>query len=170
MPTARPIIIARDGVEELIVAKEATTSRPAIDTPTPTTAVSSGIPAATSDPRVMTSTTRATARPSASVTDTGTPVVVNIWPPRRTSTSEPSGSAEETRSISAITSSSTCSSGRSSWTCTSACRRSSDTARSRLSAANGSVATTTRSRPSSAFTRSCSAERWSPIRLPSGTR
>ena len=39
----------------------------AIDTPTPTTAVNSGNPAASADPRVKKSTTRATTRPMASV-------------------------------------------------------------------------------------------------------
>ncbi len=67
MPTARPIIIAS---VEVVEPRSSTFARAVISEtpiPTPMSAVSSGSPAAISDPKVITSTTAATATPMISV-------------------------------------------------------------------------------------------------------
>ena len=67
MPTARPIISASTGVFEFSSSEPDASMIPAIPMPTPISAVSSGIPAASSEPNVMISTTAATATPRPSV-------------------------------------------------------------------------------------------------------
>ncbi len=91
------------GVVELIWATAvAANSRPMV-TPTPTTALRSGSPAATNEPNVSTSTTSATRRPSASVTVSVGNSVLKSCPPSaacapsgraaaRSSTTSPSAS------------------------------------------------------------------------------
>ncbi len=54
---------------------------PAMPMPTPTIAVSSGIPAAMSEPKVITSTTRATTTPIASADPPGGPASDRASPP-----------------------------------------------------------------------------------------
>ena len=63
MPTARPSIRASSGVVEEMVAIAVAPKIRAMVMPTPRTAVSSGMPAARSEPRVITSTTRAISTP-----------------------------------------------------------------------------------------------------------
>ena len=67
MPTARPIIIAR--VEVVVPRSSTFASAVIVETPMPTpmSAVSSGSPAAISEPKVMTRTTAAIAIPMISV-------------------------------------------------------------------------------------------------------
>lgn len=75
MPTARPIIIARVEVVEprsRVLASAVIAETPM---PTPMRAVSSGRPAATSEPKVMTRTTAATAMPMISLL----PVCGTVW-------------------------------------------------------------------------------------------
>ena len=67
MPTARPSISARVGVADEIVVTAESDSTPATPMPTPSSAVRIGMPAASSEPKVTTSTTSATTRPSSSV-------------------------------------------------------------------------------------------------------
>ena len=67
MPTARPIMEASIGVMSEIVSVNSVASwTPRSPTPTPITAESSGMPAATKEPNVMSRTTAATARPISS--------------------------------------------------------------------------------------------------------
>ena len=63
MPTARPIITASEGVMLLSSVKCVAMSSPSAPSPTPMTAESSGIPAATSEPKVKMRTTKATPSP-----------------------------------------------------------------------------------------------------------
>lgn len=56
MPTARPGISARTGVASLRLNTSVSAYGPAIPTPTPTSAFSSVIPAATGEPKVPTRT------------------------------------------------------------------------------------------------------------------
>ena len=67
MPTARPSIVARIGAVEPRSTKPVAIVMPETPMPTPMSAVTSGMPAASSDPNVMTSTKIATMMPSASV-------------------------------------------------------------------------------------------------------
>ena len=66
MPTARPSIRASEGVIVLRSLNTVNATAPARPTPTPSSATSSGRPAAMRLPSVMTSTTSATVRPSTS--------------------------------------------------------------------------------------------------------
>ena len=70
MPTASPSISARIGAVVDICTKPDTMRMPAMPTPTPIRAVSSGSPAATTDPNVMSSTISAMTTPSPSVEPT----------------------------------------------------------------------------------------------------
>jgi len=67
MPTASPSIIARVGALSLTPRKEAAPIMAAIVPTTPRAAVSSGSPAATSEPNVIMRMTRATPMPISSV-------------------------------------------------------------------------------------------------------
>ncbi len=67
MPTARPNITASSGVVEETVTRPVAAKIITTEIATPSTAVSSGIKAARSEPSVSSSTTRATSRPRASV-------------------------------------------------------------------------------------------------------
>ncbi|CAM5553187.1 hypothetical protein SGLAM104S_03166 [Streptomyces glaucescens] len=68
MPTASPSISARLSAVEDTVTAEETASSPTSPVPIPTNAVSSGIPAASSEPKVRASTASATTTPSSSRT------------------------------------------------------------------------------------------------------
>ncbi|MDQ0743727.1 hypothetical protein QFZ62_001035 [Clavibacter sp. B3I6] len=70
MPTARPIITASSGDALDTVTKRAAASRAPADAATPTSAPMRGRPAASSDPKVSTSTRPAKSTPNASVTVT----------------------------------------------------------------------------------------------------
>ena len=67
MPTASPIISARTGVFALSSRNPDAVVMPAMPMPMPTSAVSSGSPAASSDPNVITRTSAATSTPRISV-------------------------------------------------------------------------------------------------------
>ena len=67
MPTARPSMRASSGVVEETVAKPVAPKISATVRPTPSSAVSSGMPAARSEPRVSQSTIRATSTPTPSL-------------------------------------------------------------------------------------------------------
>ncbi len=81
MPTARPSIIASVPVvaDRPRVLPSAVIS--AMPRPTPTTAVSSGSPAATSEPKVITSTTADSAMPIASLLPPASPLDISAVPP-----------------------------------------------------------------------------------------
>ncbi len=83
MPTARPIIIAR--VEVVVPRSRALASAVIVETPMPTPirAVSSGKPAASREPKVITRTTAAIAMPMISV-DPVSGVAVSASPPTST--------------------------------------------------------------------------------------
>ena len=66
MPTARPSIRAMIGAVVVSSTTPLSANRPAMPTPTPISAFSMVIPAATSDPKVITRTIAATATPIAS--------------------------------------------------------------------------------------------------------
>ena len=66
MPTARPSIRARTGAVALSSTKPVSVVMPAIPTPTPTNAVSSGRPAAMTEPNITTRMTAAAATPKSS--------------------------------------------------------------------------------------------------------
>src|SRR5829696_2232659 len=85
MPTARPIISARVGAVDDSVTRFDVSSRAPIPTPMPTIAVSRFIPAASSDPKVSTSTRTATTTPTNSVAPMVTPVEPKASPPTATS-------------------------------------------------------------------------------------
>lgn len=67
MPTASPSIEARDGAVLEMVSTPVSADRPSRVMATPAIAVSSGMPAANSEPNVTVSTTRATATPMSSL-------------------------------------------------------------------------------------------------------
>ena len=67
MPTARPIIVARIGVVVPTVVNTVAMLIPNTPSPTPTSAERIGSPEATSEPKVMISTTSATPMPSSSL-------------------------------------------------------------------------------------------------------
>ena len=67
MPTASPSINASMGVVDVSSANAVTKKMPAIETPTPIIAIMSGMPAASSEPSVSSSTTKAMITPIASV-------------------------------------------------------------------------------------------------------
>ena len=71
MPTASPSIVARVPVELLTSVNPLAIATPIIPMATPTRAVTRGSPAASSDPKVITSTRAATAMPIASA---------GLWP------------------------------------------------------------------------------------------
>ncbi|CAM5434536.1 hypothetical protein SALBM311S_04731 [Streptomyces alboniger] len=84
MPTARPIINA--SVEVVSPRSRALARAVMVETPIPTPmiAVSSGSPAATSEPRVTTRTTAAMARPMTSPTAPGSAPAWSASPPTST--------------------------------------------------------------------------------------
>ncbi len=67
MPTASPSMRASMGVVEVISANAVVTNSPAIVTPTPMIAMTSGMPAAAREPSVKSSTMKAMSTPIASV-------------------------------------------------------------------------------------------------------
>ncbi len=142
------------GVVEVIFATAVAANRPAMDSPTPTTAVSSGIPAATKEPSVTTSTTRATSSPTASMSERAGKEIENSSPPR--ATCEPAGraapSSSETARMVSFTSAGVVEDWPSSCTWTSAARPSSDSAVAEAmvpSISNGVETATTESMSSS---------------------
>ena len=167
MPTARPIISARVGVEVFTSVKAATDSTPHIARATPRIAVTIGMPAASSDPKVTARTTRATRTPIPSVAETWTDLLVKIWPPRCTSSDDDSGSALAAFSRSSMVESCSRSRGTSSWTRTSASRWFSERL-SRLFLSKGSVASSTWSTLRTLATTCSTSSRWSLICSPSG--
>ncbi len=98
MPTARPSITASIGVVELIGPSTVAANRSPIEAPTPSSAFSSGSPAATREPRVRTSTTSATSRPMPSVSVISGNLEEKSWPPR--CASAPAGRACASTSVS----------------------------------------------------------------------
>ena len=93
MPTARPIIKASVGVVEEIVATDATVRIPPMVMPTPSTAATSGRPAARNEAKVIARTAKASSTPSSSVTPMLTPVLVYMSPPSVTVNFAPGGGA-----------------------------------------------------------------------------
>ncbi len=84
MPTASPIMTASIGAVFETGANAATTEMPPNAAPTPTSAVRSGMPAESSDPNVITSTTPANITPSNSVVVRPKSVSWNTSPPNAT--------------------------------------------------------------------------------------
>ena len=139
MPTARPSISATVGTAESMSTKPVAAVIPMIPITTPISAVSSGSPAAASDPNVIRSTSPATARPMISPTPpieasdtTASPPNSTCRPASRavsaaawTASAEPSGSA----SACAVQ-----------FTCASATRPSSDVSGSLTEATPGAFA------------------------------
>ena len=82
MPTASPIISASSGVELPMMMNFADARTPPIVTPMPTRAVRSGIPAASSEPNAMKSTTPANTTPRPSVGEMLTELSWKTDPPK----------------------------------------------------------------------------------------
>ncbi len=103
MPPARPSISASSGVVDDTVAKAVAAKIPAIEIPTPRTAVSSGRPATTKERNVTISTSSAMTRPTASVSVTPGIEIANRSPPSLSCV--PSGSSPRRSSTIAVSSS-----------------------------------------------------------------
>ena len=84
MPTARPSISATVGTAESMSTKPVTAVIPMIPITTPISAVSSGSPAAASEPNVIRSTSAATARPMISPRPPSEASEVTASPPNST--------------------------------------------------------------------------------------
>ncbi len=110
MPTARPIMSASSGAElETVVNAESIMIAP-ITIPTPSRALISGIPAASSEPKVMTSTTPAKTTPNTSVTVMPTLLSWKTCPPNSTlspSSSPTAAVAFRSASVASVTSADT---------------------------------------------------------------
>ncbi len=84
MPTARPIMRASSGAELDTSVKADSPVMPPVTIPTPMIALSRGMPAAMSDPKVMSSTTPAKMTPNTSVMVMPKLLSENTWPPKAT--------------------------------------------------------------------------------------